>query len=318
LGDHWTLDYTPAIRFYSSSQFQNEVDQIVNLACFTTWQDWSLSFSQGYSATSQPLVETAGLLNQEVYATSLRVGHSIGGSFSLDLGVAQNFRYVDENQPLGFAPTTRTLEWSTLDWVNYQFAPRLNAGIGGGFTFDDVTPPPNQVSEQLQGRINWVATDKLTFMVSGGVDYRQFVDSPAPNLLSPIFSGSVQYHLFENTTLSVIASSSVSPGYYQNSLSQADTVSITLHQRLLKHLSLDVSGGYTSTSYQQTSSTVNTVSANNYDTTSYNIRLSTVLFKGLMAAVYFQENFISNSQGSTANLYNYNTRQAGLSLAYHF
>jgi hypothetical protein len=319
LGDHWTLNYTPTLRFYSSSQFNNAVDQIVNLTGLTTYQDWSFRFFQGYAETSQPLIETASQLNQTVYSTFLGASHTLGSHLSLDLGVNQSFRFVDEGQQLGFAATTQTLEWSTMDWVDYLFAPRLSAGIGAGFTYDDVTPGPDMTSEQFQGRVSWTATDKFAFVVSGGVDYRQFVSSPAPNLLSPLFSGSVQYHLFENTILSLTASTSVSPSYYADAISQSTSVIGGLHQRLLKHLSLDVNGGYTSTSYNQTSSAFNTAGVNNYDSTSFNVRLSTILFKSVYAALYYQQTFIlSNSGGANAALFNYTTMQGGLTLSYHF
>jgi hypothetical protein len=319
LGDHWNLSYAPTLRFYSSSQFKDSVDQIVNLSGVTTYQDWLLSFSQGYSATSQPLIETGSQLNQDIYSTTLGASHSLGSHLSLDMGVNQNFRFIDQNQQLGFAPTTQSLEWSTLEWLNYKFAPRLSAGIGVGFTYDDVSPGSDMVSEQFQGRINWVATDKFTFSVSGGIDYREFLSSPTPNLLSPLFAGSVQYHLFENTILSLTASSSVTPSYYENSVSQVDSVMGGLHQRLFKYLALDLSGGYNSTTYHQTTTVVNTANVNNYETTSVNARLSTVFFKALTVALYYQQNFVySNNGNANSSLYNYTTKQGGLSLSYHF
>ena len=55
LGDHWGLDYTPTLRYYSSRRFQDGVDHIVNLSGGTTYGDWTFGLSQGYASTSQPL-----------------------------------------------------------------------------------------------------------------------------------------------------------------------------------------------------------------------------------------------------------------------
>jgi hypothetical protein len=100
-------------------------------------------------------------------------------------------------------------------------------------------------------------------------------------------------------------------------LSQVETVTAALSQRLLKKLTLDISGGYTSTTYQQTSALP--VPASNYDTTSFNVRLSTIVLRRVSTSVFFQQNFVSsNANGVNANLYNYTTWQAGLSLGYRW
>src|ERR1041384_4923081 len=59
LGNHWNLDYTPTLRFYSSSHFADSTDHSVSLTGGGTYQEWTLGFSQTYASSSQPLVETA-------------------------------------------------------------------------------------------------------------------------------------------------------------------------------------------------------------------------------------------------------------------
>jgi hypothetical protein len=319
IGDHWSLDYTPTMRFYSNRQLNDAVDHIVGLSGTTTYEDWMFGFFQGYSSTSQPLIETASQLSQEIYSTSLRATHPLGSKLSLDLNLSQNFRYVDQGQQLGFASVSDTRSWSTMDWVSYKFTTRLSAGIGVGLGYDNLSVGSDMTSEQLQARVSWSATDKLSFSVSGGGDYRQFIDSTVPNLLSPIFSASAQYQLFENTSLSLSASRSVSPSYFQNSVSEATSVNLGLRQRLLRRLSLDVSGGYSSSSYDKTSTSLASANANNYESTSFSVRLSTVFLKRIGAAVFFQENFVSSGASSASSrLFNYTTTQGGLSLSYHF
>ena len=59
LGDHWALDYTPILHFYSSSSFHNTVDQSVQLSWGTAYRDWFFSGSQGYASSSNPNIQTA-------------------------------------------------------------------------------------------------------------------------------------------------------------------------------------------------------------------------------------------------------------------
>ena len=50
LGQHWFLDYTPTLHFYSSQQFKDGVDQFVSLSGGTTFREWTFGLSQSYSA----------------------------------------------------------------------------------------------------------------------------------------------------------------------------------------------------------------------------------------------------------------------------
>jgi hypothetical protein len=317
LGDHWSLDYTPTLRFYGSPQFKDGVDHFVTLNGGAQYREWIFGVSQSYASTSQPLIETASFTDQEVYGTTLTAGHTLGGKMSIDLSANQNFRFVDQGSVL--EPVVNTREWSTMDWLNYQFVPRLTAGLGVGFTYDNMSFGSDMTSEQFQGRINWHATDKLSLLLSGGLDYRQFLSSDIPDLLSPIFSAAIQYQLFEPTSLSLSASRSTSPSYFQNALTEVSSVSASVHQRLLRRLFLDVSGGYSSTAYHNTATVVSAAQTSDYDSTSVNVRLSMAFLRRASAAIYFQENFLSSSsKTAAASLYNYSTTQYGLSLAYRF
>ena len=113
------------------------------------------------------------------------------------------------------------------------------------------------------------------------------------------------------------ASESVSPAYFQGNVTDATTISASLHQRLLGKLYLDVSGAYSTTSYHTT--TAGAANASNFDVTSLNINLNSILLRRINAALFFQENFLSSSsRAATAALYNYSTTQVGLSLGYRF
>src|SRR5205085_2567905 len=105
----------------------------------------------------------------------------------------QNFRFVGSvatNQPLSDSRT-----WSTTEGLNYQLWPGFSVGLSAGFTYDDLSVGSDMTSEQVQGRINWRAGNKLTFSLNGGFEDRQFVNSSAPASLNPIFGLSAIYQL---------------------------------------------------------------------------------------------------------------------------
>ena len=226
---------------------------------------------------------------------------------------------LNQGQGFGLGPLANVREWSTFEWLNYQFAPRLSAGVGAGFTYDNLSVGPDMTSEEYQGRIKWQATDKISLVLSGGLNDMQFLNSSVPDLLSPVFSASVLYQLFLPTTLSVSASRATTPSYFENAVTEVTSVSAGLHQRLLGRLYLDVTGGYGSTSYTGSAVGFNGANLSSYDLASINVSLSTTFLRRASAAVYFQENILSSgATGAASSFYNYTTTQVGLSLGYRF
>jgi hypothetical protein len=311
-GNHWTLDYTPTLRFYSSRAFRDTFDNAVTLTGGTTYEDWSFGLSQTYASSSQPIIETGSQLDQETYSTGLSATRQLGSQTSLELGASQNFRFVDQTVP--GEQLTDTRSWSTMNWLNYQFWPRFGAAIGGGFGYDNLAVGSDMTSEQLQGRITWRVVNKLNFVLSGGAEDRQFLAAGVPDLISPIFSLSAQYSLFEVTTLSLSASRTVSPSYFSDQVSESTSISAGLHQRLLGKLSLDLSGGYGTSIYHASSTAPVAADISNYDTTSFGARLSMPVLKRGTVAVFYSVNY--NSSGAAT--YNYTTTQVGLQLSYRY
>ena len=165
LGDHWTLDYTPSLYFYSSSSFQNTVNQSVRLGWGTAYGgDWFFSGSQSYASSSNPDVETAAQTGRETYSTAFNASHQFNNKMSLDMGLNQNFNYIGNGaSPANYLQNlANSKAWSTMDWLNYQFWPRFNAGLGAGFGYNQQDGSPDSINEQYQARVNWRATDKIS------------------------------------------------------------------------------------------------------------------------------------------------------------
>jgi hypothetical protein len=310
LGKHWTLDYTPVIRVYSSSAFQDHVDQSVAFSGGTRYGDWGLGLSQTYSSSSQPLVETGGQTPQEIYSTALNANYLMSSALSLELGFRQDFRFVDQTVP--GEQLVNSSEWSTLDWLNYQIAPRLGVAVGAGFGYVDVSAGSDSTYEQLQARITWRPGEKLSLTVSGGVDYRQFLVSDTPNLLNPILNFSALYHLFDPTTLSLNVNQTVNSSYFLAQVTEITDISGTLRQRLLKNFYLDLSGGYRITSYKETLFIYHLVREDHY---SYvDVRLSVPILKRATAAIFY----LASDNSSTAQGFAFTSRQVGFELGYRF
>lgn len=98
--------------------------------------------------------------------------------------------------------------------------------------------------ESVQGTMNFRPGTKLTLTLSGGAEEMQFVDPSAPPLLTPIFSGMLDYLLFRNTTVSLSGSRSVNPSFFGNQVEVATRVGGSIRQQLSKKWSVALNAGY--------------------------------------------------------------------------
>jgi hypothetical protein len=331
VGAHWTLDYTPTLNFYSSRNFQNTVDHSVQLAWGSGYGDWFFSGSQSCVFSSDPNVETAAQTDQQTYSTALNGSYQINSKVSLDLGLSQNFDYIGNAQSSTdqLQNLTDSREWSTMDWLNYQFWPRLSigAGIGAGYVNEDAGP--DAVFEQYQARINWRATDKISFQLSGGLQDQQYLSGGAGDLLAPLYGVSIQYQPFEQTRISVGASRTVSSSYFQNQVTEGTGVNVDVNQRLLGKLYLDLSGGYGATKYVSSvgSSSFAFSTGRNDDYYSFSARLTCPLLKRATVSVFYQYSKNSSSQTGYLQYYQanisqsafaYTSSQMGFEIGYRF
>lgn len=320
IGKHWALDYTPTLRYYSNNHFKDEFDNSVSLTGGTAYADWLFGFSQSYVASSSPQAETGTQTEEETYSTALTASYAFNSKLSLDMSINQNLDFVDI--PListNFASNSQdTYTWSTMEWLNYEFWPRLNAGIGAGFGYVNVNIGPNQVFEQLQGRVNWRATDKISFSINAGFEDRQFLTSGAGNLLNPLFGASIQYQPFEQTQISLSASRVVSTSslFVLASVTETTGINLNLNQRLFGKYYLDLGAGYSTIKYTESISIgSSTFSGNRVDDNySFSARLSRAFLKRGTAAVTYQ--YSDNS--STLPGFSYSSSQIGFEIGYSY
>ncbi|MGA9779607.1 MAG: hypothetical protein WBS33_15175 [Verrucomicrobiia bacterium] len=304
VGDYWILDYTPTWMVYSSRSFQDTFDQNVKLTGGTSFGSWVLGLSQSYSKSDVPEVETATQTHLENYVTALNGTYTINSKMSLDLAVNQNFSFAEQFQSYR--------EWSTLDWLNYQFWARFNVALGVGLGYDDMETGPNMLFEQYQGRVQWRATDKISFHINGGLEDRQFLDSSTSDALNPVFGGGIQYQPFEHTKISLDAERVVAVSELQNEVTESVGLNGDLNQRLLGRLFLDLGGGYQHVKYVNSNGTPGPTRADDYSY--FNTRLSTAFLKRGTVAIFYQ----FSNDSSTQSGFGFASHQVGFEIGFAY
>lgn len=298
LGRNWTLDYTPTWTLYSNKHFHDTLDHAVALNGGATYGDWVFGFSQTYTRSDSPLIVTGGQTEQEVFGTVLTGSYRFNSVLSMDLSANQNFTYTDK--------FTDTREWSTMDWLNYQFWPRLDGSVGVGGGYENVSVGIDSTFEDYQGRVNWRATDVTSFQLHGGVEDRQFLSSSTGDLLNPIFGAEVRYKPFEVTAIAVDADRAVVPSPFLDEITETTDVTTILNQRLLKKLFLNVGGGYHWATYVSTSTGTQTGRRDRYY--SVDVSLTCVVLKRGTVAVTYDHSETSSTQAGLG----YSSNQYGL------
>jgi hypothetical protein len=305
MGSHWTLNYTPIWTIYSNNHFQSDFGQAISLAGGTVYNDWVLGFSQGYTDLSSPSAVTATQVRQETFATAVDASYTMNSKMSLDLAVNQNLVSADQFSSYN--------EWSTLDWLNYQFWPQLDAAIGVGGGYDNEAASPDMSFEQIQGRVNWRATEKISFQLHGGAEFRQILSGGTSDLINPVFDGTIQYQPFEHTKIFLTGQEVVSASYLsQAQVTETTGVSAGLNQRLLGKLFLDLSGSYQAVKYVASASAPASSRDDKYY--SFNARLSrTFLKRGTIAVIYQYSKDNSSLAG-----YSFNSNQVGFQIGFRY
>jgi len=303
IGSHWTLDYTPTWSFYSNNHFHDSLDHAVTLTGGTSYEDWTFGLSQGFTLTSDPMVETATQTSQQTYTTALNASCQLNSKMSTDLGLGQSIISADN--------FNSSREWSTLDWLNYQFWPRLVVGVGVGFGYVNVDTGSDMTYEQLQTRVAWRATDKISFLIHAGGEDRQFLDGSTSDLLNPVFGAAIQYQPFEQTKISISADRTVAASYFANPAVNTDFTA-DLNQRLLGKLFLDLQGGYNIVKYVD--STAGASANREDDLYTVGVQLSyTFIERGKIAAFYQ-----ASKNSSTQSGFGYSSSQVGFEISYSY
>jgi hypothetical protein len=310
IGRHFTLDYTPTLRYYSSTAFQNALDQNVIFTGATAYEDWILGLSQSYILSSTPQLATGSPTTEESFLTLLKASYRFNSKMSMDLAVNQTF-----TSPEG-SITNLTLtgyrEWSTMDWLNYQLWPKLDASLGAGFGYLDVDTGSDSTYERLEARISWRATDKTSLQVHGGAEDRQFLSGGADNLLNPVYGLSIVSRPFEYTALSLTFDRTVTASYFDNQITENITFSGNLNQRLLEKLFLSLGGGYSRIKY--VSSAPGTTAGREDNYVFFNTRLTWTMFKRATFAVIYQ----FSDDNSNEEQFSVSGSQVGLELGYRY
>ena len=264
LGPHVTLDYTPSFRFYSQKDFRDTVDHSLDFHAGYNVGDWTLGLSQSVLISDEPLVETSSQVHRSDYNTGLLGSYHMNDKVTLATTASMMLSYASGGGSTNVfvggtngvaSGLTDDKDYHAGESLDYKFNEKLSGGLQASFGYTDQTGGFRSIEESFGVHAGWQPGTKISAAVSVGLEQRNFLDSKANSVWNPIYSASIDYHMFEQTALSVYANRATDASMFQNQLSETTGVGVGLQQRLLGKLHLSLGFGYNQVDYQSTETT---------------------------------------------------------------
>jgi hypothetical protein len=312
------LDYMPSAILFVDHSDQDAFNQYLHLEGGYSSGRLTLSLSEDIaileSANLNSFYDTTGLwantdasapTRLNIFYTRLRADYQLTGKM---------FLQAEFDSPTYFYPnniSNYTIAGGL--YLYYNWLPKLSVGIGGtfGYTWVDA-PSTNQTFEQINLRLNYEWTAKLSLYASAGVEFRQF-DGNRDTYDSPVFEVGAAYHPFSGTYITLAAGRIIYPsGYVSNQDFGATYVAARFQQRLFHRLYLGLGAGYEHSNYFATDRDVNATRDDDYWFIEPSVDV--LITRWLSAGVYY----LHREDSSNENFFSWEDNQVGVRATLRF
>ena len=271
-GNYIQFSYKPSFFVFVDHDDQNAIQHIITLGAYHRFSRLALTLDQNIelldganlntttSGLSNPgIIDVGGRNSVNLYTTRLDATYDLTGKTFLSGGLG--FSISDYRESL-----TSSAYFSGNIFINYNYSPKLVIGLGGtgGYNWVD-SPSPNQTFEQMNMRVGYQVTGKISLSASGGVEFRQFDGDARGGYVSPVYDLSATYQPFDGTTITLSGN-----GRIQNSAAlagqdyQTTNITATVQQRFLTRMHLGLTVGYEHAEYFGAANGVNATRDDNY------------------------------------------------------
>ena len=312
------LDYMPSAILFVDHSDQDAFNQFIRLEGGYSSGRLTLTLSQDIallqSANLNSFYDTTGLwantdasapTRSNIFYTRLRADYQLTGKMFLQ-GEFDSPSYAYPGNISNYTVSGGL-------YLYYNWLPKISVGIGGtfGYTWVD-NPTTDQTFEQINLRLNYEATAKLSLYASGGVEFRQF-DGNRNTYDSPVFEVGVAYHPFSGTNISLAAGRRIyASGYVSNQDFGTTYVAGRFQQRLFQRVYLGLGAGYEHSNYFATDRDVNATRDDDY--WFIEPSLDVLITRWLSAGVYY----LHREDSSNDDFFSWEDNQVGVRATVRF
>jgi hypothetical protein len=325
-GTYASLDYTMRGSIYTKYSEFNSLDHFADFGAGWKLSKLTLGVTQGYQIENGKLIEAGGIVEQEVFNTTVTGKYELSEKTSFDLNGRQTISSAEEQVIGGQDFKLNNInEWVGEGWANYKPGDKANVGVGGAVGWRDIRgytsdPTPNQMYEQGLVRGSYRVSEKVDVSGAAGIQFSQFQDvSPTESGVDKgpffIFNFGGSYRPFERTSIALEAYRRDVASYTTNANYTLTGFRASVRQVFAEKYTASLSGGYENSDYTRTSDT----SGNGDRVDDYfwiRPALDYQFNERLLLGVFYQYR-TKNSNGPD-NQFDYNDNQAGAYLTYRF
>lgn len=304
--EHFFLSYAPKFIWYSDDVLKDQTNQQINFNANGTVGDLSIRASQTYSLTEDPILETWAQTRQESIGTDLSAAYPLSNKTTIEASISRYTRFTDAYTDLE--------SWSGFVSLRRQRSQGLSVSIGAGSTYNFINPGSDLVSHQVKCGLRWTQGERLFLEFEGGVDVSRFRAASGESVENPVYGMSLNYRVFEFTTVSVGARRVVTPSLYSNQLSDVARYNFSIKQRIFVNFMLQAGVDYSDYNYMNLAPGVAANSDRSDKYWAYNMSLDTRLFAKVSVSVFCRY----SRNRSDLNAFTYSGTLTGASFRYAF
>jgi hypothetical protein len=243
-GNYFDAFYAPTFAVYADHSGDDYINHNLELFYQHRFSRLSLSLDQTYARTTATSISVGNLTTSDVYGTTLKAYYAYSDKLEITSSVSQTVTDYDT------ASYATSEEWVNDDYFLYKWDSKLSFGFGPKFGFLSFAGTALQTYQQFLPRLRYIYSDKITFNLAGGLEYRQYNQAGQGDLLTGIFDFAGTYHPWLDTSLSLFGSRHYVPAYgFAGQDYLATTAGINGSQKFLKDFSFNLGFGYENDDY---------------------------------------------------------------------
>jgi len=267
--NYLTFDYVASVYFFAQQTERDTVEHLIRLAAQHDFGHLVLGISEdvrildGTSLNNlsnttgvQANTDVGGPSQENTYTTTVNATYDLTGK--LFLSGQASYAISDYATLISSQVTSGNI------YINYVYSPKLVVGVGttGGVNSSD-GQTSDETFEQMNVRINYIVSGKVSLSLSGGLEFRQF--GGGGNSISPVYEIAGTYRPFENTLITVAGSRRTVSSASLAGQDYTDTnLSLTFSQRLFNRVTLSLGVGYTNSDYLSATNGAATARSDDY------------------------------------------------------
>jgi hypothetical protein len=304
IGNHWSLSYSPTWTFYTNDALRDSVDHTATLSWRTRYQNWRFNAHHRTSTADSVIIETGRQTKRRHYQTMVGASSDLNSWLSWDHRLRYNVRNSDTFGDFQ--------EYSLEERLTRSLADRGSISLGALYGYVNVSEGVDH--QHLSPRLNadWQVGPRLGLNGYVGVEHRWFKGGLG-DTTNPIFDVSARYALTDSTGLYVGYNRSVSPSFFQDTVTRREILDATLTQRFLGRYFFSATAARRTSSYR--SANPGDVDGRRDRYVHYSFRLSTALGERGHVSIFYQP---EADNSSNRPLYTYGVRSYGAEASYRF